>query len=436
MGVEGVLFLVKRKTAPTYALYILNRLSMDNFCLYLSDIRDLSLADEFLICQTSEGQACGLWLFEEKDRQRFLDRILELRKLMELNSTSTQQMPLPTATAPSNAGQVNILQLFEKASLSPQQKQPVSQKQQQQSNNHATDLLSMLQSGQKGPEQQQQQPHPHQLPHPPPPPSVPSSAAAFFNGYNGFPGSEIFPDNNGVPTRMPQPPPPPPPLPQMFNQSQSSPMQYPSHSLPHQPPSVGPAAAAVIGGNGELNKAYYPAFPPPPSHPAATASPQKAASLLQALQGGGPAQPLQQQSPLPPPGIRQSPRLPDHQRSWPSPSGMYPSPRLGANAGPNVPHPPVPQQSQSLMPQQTLDIIQPEVDRRFGNEGRPPLSKPEFIQQFLNMVQSDSSFLDTLYDRYRGTQGQSQQQQQQLSEASTSSFVNQNRAMPPYHHQM
>ena len=313
-----------------------------------------------------------------------------LRKVMESNPVPTQQMPAPTATAPSSAGQVNILQLFEKASINPQQKQLVSpqQQQQQQSNNsHATDLLSMLQSGQKGPEQQQQ-PHPHQLSHPPPPPpSAPSSAAAFFNGFNGFPGSEVFSDNNGVSTRMPQPPPPPPPLPQMFNQPQSSPMQYPSQSLPQQPSSVGPAAAAVIGGNGELNKAYYPAFPPPPSHPAATASPQKAASLLQALQGGGPPQPPQQQSPLPPPGIRQSPRLPEHQRAWPSPSAMYPSPRLGVNAGPTGPHP-VPQHPpQPLMPQSTLDVIQPEVDQRLGSEGRPPLSKPEFIQQFLNMVQ-------------------------------------------------
>ncbi|KAI9264864.1 hypothetical protein BDA99DRAFT_507110 [Phascolomyces articulosus] len=436
MGVEGVLFLVKRKTAPTYALFILNRLSMDNFCLYLSDIRDLSLADEFLICQTSEGQACGLWLFEEKDRQRFLDRILELRKTMESNSVPPQ-MQVPTATAPSSGGQVNILQLFEKASITPQQQQPVSREQQQQTN-HATDLLSMLQSGQqqKGPEQpqppqmQMPQPHHHQLPHPPPPPP-PSSAAAFFNGYNSFPGSEVFPDN-GFPNRTPQIPPPP----QMFNpQQQSSPMQYPSQSLPPPPPppSAGPAAAAVIGGNGELNKTYYPTFPPPPPshHPAATASPQKAASLLQALQGGGPTGQQPPQPPTqPPPGIRQSPQLADqHNHPWSSPNGMNPSPRLaGGPLNPagqqqqplphqSHPHPPPP-----LMHQSTLDMTQAEVDQRFGSDGRPLLSKPEFIQQFLNMVQNDSSFLDTLYDRYRGKHGQQ----------SASTFVNAIKTMPPY----
>ncbi|KAI9490769.1 hypothetical protein BDB00DRAFT_874942 [Zychaea mexicana] len=423
MGVEGVLFLVKRQTAPTYALFILNRLSMDNFCLYLSDIRDLSLADEFLICQTSEGKACGLWLFEEKDRQRFLDRILQLRKTMDANPVQTQ-VALPTATAPSS-GQVDILKLFEKASITPQQASMPSQEQKTQANNTSDALLlNMLQAGHDGSEQQPPMPppppfsHQQQQPplHPPPPPPPPAQpAAAFFNGYNGFPhGSEEFHDSGFPNTRSQQHLPVPPPPQQLFN-PQSSPMQFPSQSLPQQPPAAAPAAAAVIGGAGEPNKSYYPSAVPP--HPAATASPQKAASLLQALQGGPP-----------PPAVRQSPRMSDQHRPWPPTGVMYPSPRLGGAA--NV--------TPSLMPQSTINLTQPEVDMRFAGDGRPLLSKPEFIQQFLNMVQNDTSFLDTLYERYRNKQAPQPPPLQPpmpmpMPSSSLSSFTNtNNRAMPPY----
>jgi hypothetical protein len=38
-----------------------------------------------------------------------------------------------------------------------------------------------------------------------------------------------------------------------------------------------------------------------------------------------------------------------------------------------------------LLPQQVMGMMRPEVNRRFT--GRPLLSKPEFIQQLLNMIQ-------------------------------------------------
>ncbi|KAI8148299.1 hypothetical protein BJV82DRAFT_591584 [Fennellomyces sp. T-0311] len=301
MGVEGVLFLVKRRTSPTYALFILNRLNMDNFCLYLSDIRDLSLSDEFLICQTSEGKACGLWLFEEKDRHRFLKRILQLRKTME-QQNSTPPQPQPSTSSQ----QVDLLRLFEKASIAPQQP-----------SNHANDLLSMLKSGRI------EQPQP-----PPPPPP----AAVFFNGYNNFSEDDL---NKA---RM-QPPPPPPP-------------SYPPQSSPYP----------------LMDKPFY---------PTPSISSQKT-SLLQALQGGP--------SPQPPP------------QQWPSP--VAPPPQFGSPRS-NAPPPfgsPGLSNAPPLQPRTMLELTLPEVERRYPD---PTLSKPEFIQQFLNTLQNDSSFLDTLYDRYR-----------------------------------
>jgi hypothetical protein len=96
--------------------------------------------------------------------------------------------------------------------------------------------------------------------------------------------------------------------------------------------------------NGELTKPFYPPFVN--MSPAASPNNRNPGALLQALHGG-----------LPPP-----------------------------------PPPPPPQQQQSvpmgmpLMPQQVMGLMRPEVGRRFGG-GRPMLSKPEFIQQLLNMIQ-------------------------------------------------
>jgi hypothetical protein len=61
--------------------------------------------------------------------------------------------------------------------------------------------------------------------------------------------------------------------------------------------------------------------------------------------------------------------------------------------------PPVPPvfMGMPLMPQQVMGLMRPEVGRRFA--GGPMLSKPEFIQQLLNMIQvnKDNSIDYTLY---------------------------------------
>jgi hypothetical protein len=40
-----------------------------------------------------------------------------------------------------------------------------------------------------------------------------------------------------------------------------------------------------------------------------------------------------------------------------------------------------------LMPHQSLDLTQTELNKRLGGKQHKVLSKPEFIQQFLNIVQ-------------------------------------------------
>ncbi|KAI8983796.1 hypothetical protein BDB01DRAFT_722178 [Pilobolus umbonatus] len=55
LGYEGVIFLTQRKSAPYFSLFVLNRLSIENFSLHLNDFQEINLTDEFIIYQTSEG---------------------------------------------------------------------------------------------------------------------------------------------------------------------------------------------------------------------------------------------------------------------------------------------------------------------------------------------------------------------------------------------
>jgi hypothetical protein len=57
----------------------------------------------------------------------------------------------------------------------------------------------------------------------------------------------------------------------------------------------------------------------------------------------------------------------------------------GGLAPPHPPAPPSVFMGMPLMPQQVMSLMRPEVGRRFA--GGPVLSKPEFIQQLLNMIQ-------------------------------------------------
>ncbi|KAI8369724.1 hypothetical protein BD560DRAFT_330082 [Blakeslea trispora] len=77
LGYEGVIFLTQGKNAPYFGLYVLNRLSIENFSLHLTDFEEINLTDEFIIYQTSEGVANALWLYEKKDRERILAKILK-----------------------------------------------------------------------------------------------------------------------------------------------------------------------------------------------------------------------------------------------------------------------------------------------------------------------------------------------------------------------
>lgn len=105
------------------------------------------------------------------------------------------------------------------------------------------------------------------------------------------------------------------------------------------------SVSSSIPNNGQLTKPFY--------HTSyGNASPQKTASLLQALQSG----------------------------SVPPSTAAAISPMGYANVSPLTRAPP-------LTPHQLIDPTLNEINRRIGGEQQPVLSKPEFIQQFMNIIQ-------------------------------------------------
>ncbi|KAG1469358.1 hypothetical protein G6F56_003304 [Rhizopus delemar] len=139
LGYEGVMFLTKGKCHPYFSLYVLNRLSIENYCLHLTDFEEINLTDEFIIYQTTEGEACALWLFEKKDRERILSKVQQLHEgIKSLPSTQKPQKSAPPEP------KVDILDMLKKAS---DKSTPIPEKVQQNSPKQANDLMNMLRRG-------------------------------------------------------------------------------------------------------------------------------------------------------------------------------------------------------------------------------------------------------------------------------------------------
>ncbi|KAI8096568.1 uncharacterized protein BX664DRAFT_324285, partial [Halteromyces radiatus] len=114
-SVEGVLFLVQRKIPPYFAVYIMNRLAMENYTLYLTDFDDMDLQQNFIIYSTSDGERYAFWLYEEGDRQRLLTKITKLhdgiKKELSAKSnqkaTTTTNVSMPEPSVPNQPNQLS-----------------------------------------------------------------------------------------------------------------------------------------------------------------------------------------------------------------------------------------------------------------------------------------------------------------------------------------
>ncbi|KAF7721446.1 hypothetical protein EC973_004670 [Apophysomyces ossiformis] len=410
MGFEGVVFLTRRHSAPYFGLYLLNRQAIENYSLLLTDFEEIKMEEEFIIYQTKDGEACALWLFEEKDRERVL------KKIVKLPSAQTKQAEQP---------KVDIMHMLQRATLA--QRSPET-------------------FPNAGPEKKEEIL---------PPPAAPASASASLpTGPVAIAPTNIEDDVKAKLLRLlthekpaQEPVLASAPLPKV--EAKEDLVQLLARGMPAQTAEPDSAAPPTTDNKGDLLQILSqgrcspmkgPDTLPIPGQPALTSDrePDPGRKLFDMLKGGptnpsGQYQPISS-SPLPPTSVTMSPQpviqFPPEQLTkpfHPLPAHMQPSPSASPNKAaallqtlqggtssmrgyisappppplrlapststPSLGHPP------PLLPQETLDLTQPEIDRRFSQ--RPLLSKPEFIQQYLNIVQHDIMFLDALYENYR-----------------------------------
>lgn len=192
-----------------------------------------------------------------------------------------------------------------------------------------------------------------------------------------------------------------PPMPAHPSSSSSTPntLQHQhQHQQQQQPP--------IFLGK-ELTKAYQPNMPSvmdPRRNNQHQASPRNSASLLQALQGGmggGPGGNSVSPSPSSsavPNGL--NPLLQQQQQGFTSASSTgalhgSPGPAFSSSTSRSSFSSATP-----LMVHQSLDLTQTELNKRLGGKQHKVLSKPEFIQQYLNMVQVKKQKLLYVYTLY------------------------------------
>ncbi|GAB5593630.1 hypothetical protein Unana1_08530 [Umbelopsis nana] len=460
-GIEGTAFLLKRNTPPYYGIYILNRLSIDNYVLFLTDDLVIELQDEYIIYQTPSEDICCLWLYEAGDRERICNEMITMRDasknahpiatptstsidvatLFGSGSTTVQK----TTTQTTSGTSLSLDQLFGKATIQEQQSvssPPVGK---------SVDLAALFQAANRPQKTQEASQMPLQQAAPRPqalslddlfskamrqPASaqnempVSNQSLALLNQLRGSPVKEPVVEQQAPPTNSaatllnllkgaqpnrPHPPVPAQPAQLNMHSPANKPQQvFPSPPAPivqqqQSPPmtqqpvtvngsSTNPLLVLLQGSN--INKPHQSSIPPPQnkvisprmhqrgSPRRSHASPKAAASkltLLDTLMGATPAKPLPtppMQAPMSPAQLQQQHVSPLQHQSPPPPLQQ----RRSISGAPPL----NPQQAHELASTHALDRIKsPNV-----------LSKPEFIQQFLNIIQSDTSFLDALYTDY------------------------------------
>lgn len=87
-GFEGTLFLLKRNQSPFFSLFILNRLSPENFYQTITPGMQFEQMGDYYIYQIPEQPIMGFWIYEAKDRVKIADAVE--RSLIEAEQLTNQ----------------------------------------------------------------------------------------------------------------------------------------------------------------------------------------------------------------------------------------------------------------------------------------------------------------------------------------------------------
>lgn len=88
-GVEGPLFLFRRRLPPYNGFFLMNRNGVENFSADVTPDDDLEITPEFIIYRpvtNGDNEVYGIWVFEPNQRMAVGDKLLKLQQMMDAPS--------------------------------------------------------------------------------------------------------------------------------------------------------------------------------------------------------------------------------------------------------------------------------------------------------------------------------------------------------------
>ncbi|XP_077400389.1 mRNA-decapping enzyme 1B [Vanacampus margaritifer] len=114
--VEGTLFIYTRLALPTHGFTIMNRLSMENMIEPITKDLDFQLQDPFLLYRNARLVIHGIWFYDKADCQRIAQRMKTLTQLEQVVVQGGWLPPGGGAGGVQDEGQaVDIIQMLTKA---------------------------------------------------------------------------------------------------------------------------------------------------------------------------------------------------------------------------------------------------------------------------------------------------------------------------------
>ncbi|SPC65993.1 related to decapping enzyme [Ustilago sp. UG-2017b] len=95
-GVEGPLFLFRRRLPPYNGFFLMNRNGLENFSADVTPEDDLDITPEFIIYRPeTTNEVYGIWVFEPNQRMSVGDKLLKLQQMTEGPSEEVVKKAMP-----------------------------------------------------------------------------------------------------------------------------------------------------------------------------------------------------------------------------------------------------------------------------------------------------------------------------------------------------
>lgn len=105
-GVEGPLFLFRRRLPPYNGFFLMNRNGVENFSADVTPDDDLEITPEFIIYRPeANDEVYGIWVFEPGQRMSVGDKLLRLQQMVEAPSAEVVRVAEQSSSAVGEAKQ-------------------------------------------------------------------------------------------------------------------------------------------------------------------------------------------------------------------------------------------------------------------------------------------------------------------------------------------